>query len=88
MEIQLKVDQDRIAKLVTVDEYLALLDGDVRTMISVLSLFVIGDDGNYLDKSEGRKVIGKLTLEEMKNATGAFIGKAEDATVPPLSGAA
>jgi hypothetical protein len=57
-------------------------------MVNMLSMFVVGDDGAYLDKSEGRKLIGKLTLDEMKQAVSVFTEGAERAVVPPSSGAA
>ena len=72
-----------MSSLVTVDEYLALVDGDVKTMVDVLSNFVVKDNGVYLDKEEGRKLIGTLTIDELQEAIGEFTGKAEDAAVPP-----
>lgn len=87
MTINIKVDSDHMSKSVTIDEYLALLDGDVRTMVNVLSQFIVGEDGNYLSKETGRKIVGKLTLSEMMEAISAFTEKAETIAVPPSSGA-
>jgi len=87
MTITIKIDKERLSKMVTVDEYLSMLDGDVRSMVNVLSNAVIGEDGDYLDQKEGRKIIGKLTLDEMKDAVGAFTDSAEGIAVPPSSGA-
>jgi hypothetical protein len=87
MSINIKVDSERMSSLVTIDEYLALLDGDVKAMVNVLSQFVLGDNGSYLDKVAGRKIIGKLTLDEMKEAIGAFTERAENIAVPPSNGA-
>lgn len=87
MAVNIKVDRERMGGMVSVDEYIALLDGDVRTMINILSMFVVGDDGSYLDKKDGRKLIGKLTLDEMREAIQAFTENAENAIVPPPSGA-
>ena len=87
MEINIKVDKERMKELVTIDEYLLLLDGDIRTMVNVLSQFVLNDSGTYLDKKEGRKIIGSLTIEKMNEVVGAFTDKAEDSVVPPSKGA-
>lgn len=85
--IQIKVDRDRMSRLLTVDDYLGLLDQDVRTMVRVLSNYVLDDNGQYLPQDKGRKEIGKLTLEELGEAVSAFSELAEGAAVPPSNGA-
>jgi hypothetical protein len=88
MAINIQVDQDRMSKLVTIDEYLALTDGDVRTMVNVLSKFVIGDNGEYLDEKDGRKLIGSLTIDGMREVVAKFVSASEDIVVHPSTGAA
>lgn len=83
MAINIKLDRDRLSNIITVDEYLALIDGDVKMMVSILSKFVIGDDGSYLDQKEGRKLVGSLTIDELKETMEAFIGNTEYSVVPP-----
>lgn len=85
--IQIKVDRDRMSRLLTVDDYLGLLDHDVRIMVRVLSNYVLDDNGQYLPQDKGRKEIGKLTLEELGEAVSAFSELAEGAAVPPSNGA-
>lgn len=58
-QINIKVDQNRLGELVTIDEYLALMEGDMKSMISVLSQFVVDENGNYLDKKQGRTNISR-----------------------------
>lgn len=85
--IQIKVDRDRMAALLTVDDYLALMEGDVKTMVRVLSNYVVDDNGHYMPQAQGRKEIGKLTLDELNKAVGTFSELAEGAAVPPSNGA-
>lgn len=85
MDITIKVDQARLGDLVTVDEFIGMQDGDFKAIINVVSRFVIGTDGQYLEPAEGRKVVGALSMNQLKEATAAFIDGAGKAAVPPVN---
>lgn len=85
MDITIKVDQARLGELVTVDEFIGMQDGDFKTIINVVSRFVIGEDGKYLEPIEGRKMVGALSMNQLKEATTAFVDGAGKAAVPPVS---
>ena len=82
-DIRIHIDQDRLGDLVTVDEYLGMRDNDERIIISVLSRFVIDENGQYIAEKDARKLIGKMTLNQMREAAGSFFDGAKDAVLPP-----
>jgi hypothetical protein len=86
-KIKLHIDRKRMGDLVTLDQYLAMRNDDVDVMAEVLSLFVVGEDGAILPQDEGRKKLGKLTLNEYRLVHDAFWHGAEDAVVPPTNAA-
>jgi hypothetical protein len=88
MKIEIRVDQNRLGELVTVDEFIALQDGEIRAIRDVLGRFVVGEDGEYLDTEEGVRAIGGLTINQLKETAEGFTRKAQGAAVPPASGAA
>lgn len=85
--IRIQVDQDRLGDLVSVDEWCELEDGRIKGMRDVLGKFVINGDGNYLTPEEGVKVVGKLSINQLKEVASEFMGKAKEAAVPKGSGA-
>lgn len=87
MTITIRVDKELMQTQVTVDEYLGILEGDVKVMVKLLSRFVVGEDGKYLPLDQGRKVVGTLTLVELQDTVKAFTDGVENNTVPPSSGA-
>lgn len=83
-EIKFLATQERIERMVTVDEYIGMTEGDVKTMLSVMSRFVLGADGvSYMEPKEARKLLGGLTITELKDAFSRFNGTQESAVVPP-----
>lgn len=62
-KIRLKVDPDRI----TVDDVIALEDGNVKTRAArdLIAKFVVDETEQYLSDEEARKVIGRLSLAQL-----------------------
>ena len=88
MEINIKVDQKKLGDLVTVDDFIELQEGNIKTLLNVLSLFLVDGDGVPILKDEARKMLGKLTLNELKKASAGFTSAAENAAVPLPNGSA
>jgi hypothetical protein len=84
--IEIRVDQIRLGDLVTVDQFIAMQEGNVRAIRDVLGCFVINGNGGYLDPSEGVKRVGALTFNQLLAAAKDFMGKADAAAVPLGSG--
>jgi len=82
--IKFLATQERIEQRVTVDEYIGMSEGNIKTMISVMSKFVIGESG-YLEPAEARKLLGALTIAELKEAFQRFNTAQETAIIPPSS---
>ena len=76
---------ERLENTLTVDEFLQMQEGNIQAVIAVMSKFVLDEQGEYVTPEDGRKVIGSLTLAELKQAAGSFTQKVTDAAVPPES---
>lgn len=76
--------QEEVKSCVTVDEYIGLMENNIRTIVDVMSRFLIDDDGNKIPYKEARAFVGKQTIEEMERLA-AELTKALDqgATNPP-----
>lgn len=85
-QIMIRVDQERLGDLVTVDEFIGLQEGNVRCIRDVLANFVVNGTG-YLSPEEGRKIIGGMSLNQLKDAAAEFARKAQETAVPKESGA-
>jgi len=88
MKIEIRVNEERLSELVTVDELIGLEEGKIKTMRDVLAKFVVGENGNFLEEEEGRKAIGQMTIAQLKESSLQFARMAEGAAVPPENGAA
>ncbi len=88
MKVEIRVSEQRLNDMVTVDEMIGLEDGKLRAIRDVLAKFVIGDDGKYLEVEEARKVVGQMTIAQLRDSAGEFTRLAENAAIPPENGAA
>ena len=82
-KVTIKVDTERIQDKVTVDELIAMQEGDIKTIVNVMSNFVwnVGK-GVYYSFKAGREHIGKLTLRQLNELKRDFFGKTDDQSVP------
>lgn len=83
--MEIRLDKNRLLNNVTVDDYIAMSEGDVRTIKKVLSMFVAGEDGQYLPMDEAEKLIGKLSIKQMLDLGQSLGSDAEDTIVPKVS---
>ena len=83
MTFKIRKDMERLENTLTIDEFLEMQEGNLKSIINVMSKFVLDDNSEYKTPEEGRKVIGSLTLAELKNASEDFNKKITDAAVPP-----
>ena len=77
--IKIKVEQDRLSKSITVDEYIAAEEGKVRGLKAVLSRFVVNNNGSYIPVEKAKRMLGKLTLSELAELGNQFTQAAEEA---------
>ena len=85
-KINLHVDPERMKDLLTVDDYLGMVEGDVGQSVELISKFVTDENGNFLDDGEGRKAIGLIPYAELPEVIVEFITLMKDAASPPPSG--
>lgn len=84
MTIRFLATQERVERNITVDEYISMTEGNLKIMLNVMSKFVLGADGiSYMPTEEARKLLGALTILELKEAFSRFNQAQEDAIVPP-----
>lgn len=84
--VEIRVDAKRLEEHVTVDEFIGLQEGNIRSIRDVLGRFVIDDDGQYVDPEAGKAIIGQLTIKQLVEYGGQFAQQAESAVVPTASG--
>jgi hypothetical protein len=81
-KITIKFDQKKFADEVTVGELIAMQRNDVAAIRDVLARFVVVD-GQYLPQAEGVKLLDALTITQLIEAAGSFLGNAENTASPP-----
>ena len=80
--IEIRVDQSRLGDLVTVDQFIAMQEGNIRAIRDVLGCFVVNGNGGYLPPEEGVLRVGALTFNQLQAAAADFVTRAEGAAVP------
>lgn len=84
MTIRFKATQERVERLITVDEYIGMSEGNMKMMMMGMSKFMLNEDGaGFMDPKEARKILGALTLAELRDEFTQFNASQEDAVVPP-----
>lgn len=84
--MKLIVNLKTLRDFVTVDEWIAFQADDYPTAVNVLSHFVVGDDGQRLEQSEARKLIGKLTMTEWDRMKAELKTAIDEIAIPNESG--
>lgn len=99
MSIKLKIfiDEKRINKYISVDEYQAIQKGDMEAIKNVIARFAVDENGEYypVTEKEGEygtdyladpkpvKIIGKMNFEELSSLKDGFFGGVKDNAAPP-----
>lgn len=84
-QIEIRMDKKRLTESVTVDEFIAMQEGNLKMIAAVISQFVWAD-GQYLPPEKARPLVGKMTIEQLMESGRVFTGKAEELAVPLVSG--
>lgn len=83
MRLVIKVDQDRIAELITVNEYVGVTNRDMRAMIALVTKCLWNEDaGVFYEVDEARKLVGKLTLKQLGELVNAVTNEMQQVAVP------
>ncbi len=82
--VKFNVTYTRVKDL-TVDEFIALQEGNMRIIKNVLSRFVVDENGQYLPEDQAKPLVGKLTLEQLQGVVSTFTGNVTDTLVPPVN---
>lgn len=85
-KLEIRVDAERLGEMVTVDEFIAMQEGNIRVIVNVLANFCVNGSGGYMEHDEARAVLGQMTIKQLTEAAQAFAGNAEGAAVPLSSG--
>lgn len=90
-QIEIRMDGDRLADKLQVDEWIAL--GEIQAMtpatiklvVSVMGRFVYRN-GAYLSDEDGRAVLGKASMRQLGELLQVFLASIEETAVPEASG--
>ena len=91
MKVKIVLTKARLDEAdLTVDEVIALEGGDAPMAATrdLLARFVVGGDGEFLSTAAAKRVLGHLTMTELRGALKEFWGGLRDAQVPPETGGA
>ena len=81
--LKLLVTQERIERNLTVDEYIGMMDGNLKAMVDALSKFVANESGvGWMEPAEARAQLGKMTMGELNELASTFQKAQEEAVVP------
>ena len=81
-DLKIKPDVNRLADLMTVDQYFQLRENDPVSIVDLLSQFIVDDTGQYLSQEEGRKVIGKVKFSSIGALFSRFMSETEAIAIP------
>lgn len=84
--VVIKVDQKRVGDFLTVDQFLAVQEGNIKEIIN-MAAFCLWDEDNhsYYDSDVARKYIGTMKLNELLQMGQAVHKAMEDQSVDPNS---
>lgn len=85
--INIEIDRKTLGDQVTVDEFILLEEGDLRTIRNILGKFIVDDNGVKVSEADGAKIVGKLSLNQLQQAAQDFITAARDSAATPQNGA-
>ena len=80
--VEIRVDQDRMQDEVTIDNFIAMQEGDLRAIRDTLGIFVVNGSGGWLPADEGVKIVGQMTVNQLLEAAREFMEAAEITVVP------
>ncbi len=83
--LNIQIDQDRMAEMVTVDQMIGMQSGDIAAIADVLSMFVLANNGQYLRPKDARPLIGKMTIRQMTDTAAQLNDSMETAAATPKS---
>jgi len=75
-KVKIRVTSERLNEFVSVEDFSNLEDGKIKGVRNVLSCFVVDENGKYVEKEEGIKMLGSLTLSELATLGNHFISTA------------
>ena len=84
--MRIVINQARLEEVVTVGELLEMQSGNLPIIVSVMSKFVVDEEGQYFTAEQGEEIVKSLTIAELKKAASDFSKKVVDTAVPPQSG--
>jgi hypothetical protein len=59
---------------------------DLAPMRDLFAHFVVDEDNKYLPEAEAARTVGRLRLNEIKDAASAFVDAIKDGLLPPANG--
>ena len=84
MALRFKIDPE----LLLLDEYIAIESGTILGVMvrDILARFVVDETDNYLAEDEARKLVGRRSVKELRQAVEVLTESLRDLAVPPATG--
>ena len=85
-KIEILLTKERIEAQVTVDEAIGLQEGSIRAARAVIARFIYDPIAKkYVDEAQAVKLVGKLSLFQLRTFLSEFTGSLENELVPLAS---
>lgn len=99
LKLRVAIEEKRINKYISVDEYQAIQKGDIEAIKNVIARFALDENGEYYPVTEKEtefgtdyfasekpiKIIGKMNFEDLMSLKDSFFGGVKENAVPPTN---
>jgi hypothetical protein len=80
-DLRIQVDIDRV----TVDDLIGIEDGKIRAVRDMLARLAVDEQGQPLPLDEAKRLVGSLSLRQLKQQSDAMMRALKDGAIPPAS---
>ncbi len=85
--MKIRIEQSELKRKASIRELMKAQNGDIETIVLIMSRFCKADDGAEIPADQAREMILDMTVEDFERATRAMMTGLADAAVPPLNAA-
>ncbi len=81
-KLTFKLDPERL----TLNQLIAMQDGDIRTMRDVLANTLVDESGEHIEFEKAKTIIGDMNLAQIKETSEEFARQVKEQAINPTSG--
>ncbi len=85
--MKIRIEQSELKRKASIRELMKAQNGDIETIVLIMSRFCRDDNGAEIPADEAREMILDMNVEDFEKSTRAMMSGLSDAAVPPLNAA-